>query len=91
MLDGLAAEMARDSRSKLRLHCYDNDFQSGYLASVLAGRVKLSLGDTVGVSRHQFSSIDWLSLYFWKNLILLFIVRWVLGRFSSWPVQEMLC
>ena len=49
MLDGLAAEMARDSRSELRLHCFDNDFQSGYLASVLAGKVKLSLGDTVGV------------------------------------------
>ena len=79
MLDGLAAEMARDGKAELRLHCYDNDFQSGYLASVLAGRVKLSLGDTVGVSRHPFSSVDWPSLYFWKNLILLFIVRWVFG------------
>ena len=79
MLDGLAAEMVRDGEAELRLHCYDNDFQSGYLASVLAGRVTLSLDDTVGVSRHPFSSVDWLSLYFWKNLILLFIVRWVFG------------
>ena len=83
MLDGLAAEMARDSRSELRLHYFDNDFQSGYLASVLAGKVKLSLGDTVGVVLASFSSVDWPSLYFWKNLILLFIVRWVLGRFLS--------
>ena len=68
-------------------HCYDNDFRAA-TRIYLGGRVELSPVIRL-VCRHQFSSIDWLSLYFWKNLILLFIVRWF-GPLFILSVQEML-